>query len=229
MASATPPEDVRKAAAPQSILNANGVAIEVVDPVSKSGDQYTRKVSFTYQNGDRSSCPERPGTGFAKSAVDMLCRISYPDGTESRLFYNGNGQLAAILDPGDELTLLGYSGAGGLLSQIRDATANDSSIVSGTGSDDDPASTRIVYEGAKAKSITLPAPDGVSQSARPSRTYDYLDGKTTVSIAGLPGVSQTVTFDSAWRQTSSSSALGVTTSQQWHPSQALVQSSIVIL
>ena len=225
VASATPPEDVRKAAAPQSILNANGVAIEVVDPVSKSGDQYTRKVSFTYQNGGRSSCPERAGAGFAKAPVDMLCRISYPDGTESRLFYNGNGQLAAILDPGDELTLLGYSGAGGLLSQIRDATANDSSVVSGTGSDDDPASTRIVYEGAKAKTITLPSPDGVSQSARPSRTYDYLDGKTTVSIAGLPGVSQTVTFDSAWRQTSSSSALGVTTSQQWHPAKDLVQST----
>lgn len=225
VASATPPEDIRKAAAPQSILNANGVATEVVDPVSKSGDQYTRKVAFTYQNGDRSACPERPGTGFAKAPVDMLCRISYPDGTESRLFYNGNGQLAAILDPGDELTLLGYSGAGGLLSQIRDATANDSSVVSGAGSDDDPAATRIVYEGAKAKTITLPAPDGVSQNARPSRTYDYLDGKTTVTIAGLPGVSQTVTFDSAWRQTSSSSALGVTTSQQWHPAKDLVLST----
>lgn len=226
VASATPPEDVRKAAAPQSILNGNGVTTEVVDPVSKSGEQYTRKVVFGYQNGDRSSCPERSGAGYAKAPVDMLCRISYPDGSESRLFYNINGQLAAILDPGDELTLFGYDSAGGLLSQIRDATANDSIPVPVVDGGDDPASTRIVYEGVRAKTITLPAPDGVTQAERPSRTYAYLDGKTTVSIAGLEGVSQTVTYDSAWRSTSTSSALGVTTTQQWHPTKDLVLSSI---
>ncbi|KTS62630.1 hypothetical protein NS206_09900 [Microbacterium testaceum] len=223
VASATPPEDVRKAAAPQSILNAKGVATEVVDPVSKSGDQYTRKVSFTYQNGDRSSCPERSGTGFAKAPVDMLCRISYPDGTESRLFYNGNGQLAAILDPGDELTLLGYDGPGGLLSQIRDATANDSIPVPVAAGAADPATTSITYDGSRATGVTLPAPDGVTTSERPSRTYSYGDGRTTVSMAGLPGVSQTVTFDAAWRQTACTSAMGVTTSQEWDPAKDLVR------
>jgi large repetitive protein len=223
VASATPPEDVRKAAAPQSILNANGVATEVVDPVSKNGDQYTRKVSFTYQNGDRSSCPERAGTGFAKAPVDMLCRISYPDGTESRLFYNGNGQLAAILDPGDELTLFGYDSAGGLLSQIRDATANDSIPVPVAAGTADPATTSITYDGSRATGVTLPAPDGVTTSERPSRTYSYGDGRTTVSIAGLPGVSQTVTSDAAWRQTASTSAMGVTTSQEWDPAKDLVR------
>ncbi|MEV7766520.1 PA14 domain-containing protein [Microbacterium sp. NPDC086615] len=221
--SATPPEDVRKAAAPQSILNANGVAIEVVDPVSKSGDQYTRKVSFTYQTGDRSACPERPGTGFAKAPVDMLCRISYPDGSESRLFYNGNGQLAAILDPGDELTLFGYDSAGGLLSQIRDAAANDSIPVPVAAGAADPGTTSITYDGSRATGVTLPAPDGVTTSERPSRTYSYGDGRTTVSIAGLPGVSQTVTFDAAWRQTASTSAMGVTTSQEWDPAKDLVR------
>ncbi|WP_314455390.1 PA14 domain-containing protein, partial [uncultured Microbacterium sp.] len=226
VASATPPEDVRKAAAPQSILNANGVTTEVVDPVSQSGDQYARKVVFGYQNGDRASCSERSGAGYAKAPVDMLCRISYPDGSESRLFYNVDGQLAAILDPGDELTLFGYDSAGGLLTQIRDATANDSIPVPVTDSGDDPASTRIAYEGARAKTITLPAPDGVTQAERPSRTYAYLDGKTTVSIAGLEGVSQTVSYDGAWRSTSSTSALGVTSSQQWHPSKDLVLSAI---
>ncbi len=225
VASATPPEDVRKAAAPQSILNANGVTTEVVDPVSRSADQYTRKVVFGYQNGDRSSCPERSGSGYTKAPVDMLCRISYPDGSESRLFYNVDGQLAAILDPGDELTLFGYDSAGGLLSQIRDATANDSIPIPVVDGGDDPASTRIVYEGARAKTITLPAPDGVTRTERPSRTYTYLDGKTTVAIAGLEGVSQTVTYDTAWRSTSSTSALGVTSSQQWHPTKDLVLST----
>lgn len=225
VASATPPEDVRKAAAPRSILTANGVVTEVVDPVSKSGDTYSRKVVFGYQNGNRSSCPERSGAGYGRAPVDMLCRISYPDGSESRLFYNVNGQLAAILDPGDELTLFGYDSAGGLLSRIRDATANDSIPVPVGDGADDLASTRIVYDGARAKTITLPAPDGMTREARPSRTYTYLDGKSTVSIAGLDGPSQTVTFDGAWRSTSATSALGVTTSQQWHPTKDLVQST----
>nr|WP_244630654.1 MULTISPECIES: PA14 domain-containing protein [unclassified Microbacterium] len=223
VASATPPEDVRKAAAPQPILNANGVATQIVDPVSKSGDQYTRKVVFGYQNGDRSSCPEQSGAGYAKAPVDMLCRISYPDGSESRLFYNGNAQLAAILDPGDESTLFGYDNAGGLLSQIRDATANDSIPVPAAAGADDPASTSINYDGMRATGVTLPAPDGVTAAERPTRRYSYGDGRTTVSVAGLAGVSQTVTYDAAWRQTASTSAMGVSTSQEWDAAKDLVR------
>ncbi|OZD38568.1 hypothetical protein CH252_32015 [Rhodococcus sp. 06-1477-1B] len=226
VASATPPEDVRKAAAPQTILSANGVATEVVDPVSKSGDQYLRKVSFGYQSGDRTACPERPGSGFAKAPVDMLCRLSYPDGTETRLFYNANGQLAAILDPGDELTLFGYDGPGGLLSQIRDATANDSIPLTDVVSSTDAASTTIAYDAARAVSITLPAPDGATSSTRPSRTYGYGNGQTTVTVAGLAGPSQTVSYDGAWRQTASVSALGVTTRQEWDASKDLVRRTV---
>ncbi|MEZ3155338.1 PA14 domain-containing protein [Microbacterium sp. BWR-S6Y] len=224
VASATPPEDVRKAAAPQGVLNANGVTTEVVDPVSKSGDQYLRRVVFGYQSGDRSSCPERSGAGYAKAPVDMLCRISYPDGSQSHLFYNLNGQLAAILDPGDELTLFGYDSAGGLLSQIRDATANDSIPVPAADGDD-PASTLIAYDAGRAKSITLPAPDGRTRTDRPSHTYTYGEGATKVAVAGLEGVSQTVTYDGAWRTTSTTSAMGVTTSQRWHPTKDLVLST----
>ncbi|WP_144785580.1 PA14 domain-containing protein, partial [Microbacterium sp. BH-3-3-3] len=226
VASATPPEDVRKAAAPQTILNANGVATEVVDPVSKSGDQYLRKVSFGYQNGDRTSCPERSSGGFAKAPVDMLCRISYPDGSESRLFYNAIGQLAAILDPGEEFTLLGYESTGGLLSQIRDAGANDSLPLTEAVSSTDAASTSIAYEGTQAVGVTLPAPDGMTASDRPSRTYGYGSGQTTVTVAGLSGPSQTVTYDAAWRQTASTSAMGVTTSQEWDAAKDLVRRTV---
>lgn len=215
VASATPPDDVRKAAAPQTVLNANGVATEVVDPVSKSGDTHLRKVSFTYQDGNRSVCPERAGSGWAKAPVDMLCRILYPDGSESRLLYNTNGQLAGILDPGDELTLFGYDSAAGLLSQIRDSVANDSIPVTSTASVSDPASTTIAYTGMKATSVTLPAPDGVIAAQRPSRAYAYGDGQTTITDAGLTGATQRVTFDAAWRQTSTTSAMGVTSSQVW--------------
>ncbi|MDT0116622.1 PA14 domain-containing protein [Microbacterium sp. PRF11] len=224
--SATPPDDVRKAASPQTVLNANGVATEVVDPVSKSGESYLRKVAFTYQDGNRTVCPERAGSGWAKAPVDLLCRITYPDGTESRLFYNGNGQLAAILDPGDELTLLGYDTTSGLLSQIRDSSANDSLPVTDTAAASDPASTTITYEGLKATSVTLPAPDGKTASDRPSRSYGYGNGQTTITDAGLAGATQTVTYDRAWRQTSATTAMGLSTSQTWDAGKDLVLSKV---
>ncbi|MEV7874681.1 PA14 domain-containing protein [Microbacterium sp. NPDC089188] len=223
VASATPPEDVRKAAAPQALLNADGVTTEVVDPVSKNGDDYLRKIVFGYQNGERSSCPEREGSGYAKAPVDLLCRISYPDGSESRLFYNSDGQLAAILDPGDELTLFGYDSADGLLNQIRDATANDSRPLTDSGRAEDAAVTSITYDGTRAIGVALPAPDGVTAAERPSRSYSYGEGRTTVSVSGLPGPSQTVTYDAAWRQTTSATAMGVTNSREWDANKDLVR------
>lgn len=222
--SATPPDDVRKAAAPQTVLNANGVATEVVDPVSKSGDSYLRKVTFTYQDGNRTVCPERSGSGWAKAPVDILCKITYPDGTDSRLFYNGNGQLAGILDPGDELTLFGYDASAGLLNQIRDSTANDSLPVTDTIATNDPASTTIGYSGNKAVSVTLPAPDGTTTANRPSRSYSYGNGETSTTDAGLTGAIQTAKFDGAWRQTSATTAMGVTTSQIWDAGKDLILS-----
>jgi YD repeat-containing protein len=226
VASSTQPEDVRKAAAPQSVLNGNGVATDIVDPVSLSGSTYLRKVSFTYQNGARTACPERTGTGFAKAPVDMLCRIAYPDGSKSELFYNTNGQLAAIVDPGNAVTLFGYSSAIGLLSQIRGVSSNDSLPVSTTAPASDPAGIGIEYAGTKVSKVKLPAPDGVTAANRPTTTYAYPSaGQTTVSVAGIDGVSKTVAFDSAWRQTSMTSAMGVTTSQAWHGSKDLVLSA----
>ncbi|WP_309733287.1 PA14 domain-containing protein [Microbacterium sp. SORGH_AS_0428] len=226
VASATAPEDVRKSAAPQPILNSNGVATEIVDPVSLSGSTYLRKVSFTYQNGARTACPERSGTGFAKTPVDMLCTIAYPDGTKTELFYNTNGQLAALVDPGNALTLFGYSSDLGLLSQIRGASSNDSLPVSTTAPASDPAGVGIEYAGTKVSKVKLPAPDGLTAANRPTTTYAYVSSEqTTVSVAGIDGVAKTVAFDSAWRQTSATSAMGVTTSQAWHGSKDLVLSA----
>jgi RHS repeat-associated protein len=223
VASATPPEDVRKAAAPQTILNANGVATQIVDPVSKSGSTYLRQISFTYQNADKTACPGQ--RGFAVAPVDMLCQIAYPDGTTTQLIYNTNGQLAQIIDPGDERTLFGYD-TGGLLNQIRDSTANDSLRLSvGAPATNDPASTLITYTGSRVTSVTLPAPDGVTQSARPSRTYGYEASRTSITIAGLTGGVQWAEYDSAWRQTARVSAMGVRTTQTWDPAKDLVFST----
>ncbi|WP_262927647.1 hypothetical protein [Microbacterium sp. NIBRBAC000506063] len=120
--SATAPADAGKPATPIT-KSVNGVVTEILDPVSKDGDTYHRKVTFTYANGTGSNCPTLPGAGYAPAPADMLCKISYPDGAITSLHFNTDGDLAAILDPGEELTTFGYTN--GLLTTIRDSVAAD--------------------------------------------------------------------------------------------------------
>lgn len=228
VASATGPADGQKPAAPVSVLNSTGAVTEIRDRLSYDGTNYTRKVTFTYQNAARTACPELPGTGYAKAPVDMLCVIGYPDGSTSGLYYNVNGQLAALLDPGDELTNFGYDDDEGRLSQIRDSAANDALAAGATESA--ALTTEIEYtEGASGRvtQITLPAPDGASTNLRPSRSYDYdpSSGTTTVDVAGIPEPVRTVSYDNGWRELSNTSAMGVHASQTWASNKDLVLST----
>ncbi|WP_292710650.1 PA14 domain-containing protein [Microbacterium sp. 67-17] len=218
------PPDAQKPATPEILTNANGVVTALRDPVSKNGTGYDRTVQFTYQDGAQTACPEDPGVGYGKAPVDMLCAITYPDGSLTHLFYNTNGQLAQILDPGAEKTLFGYNGDG-LLAQIRDSLANDSNPLASTTTADDPAGIAVTYTSGKVASVALPDPGGVDSSKRPIKTFTYGAGQTSVQVAGLTGTAATVTYDNAWRQTSTTSAMGVTATQTWHPTKDLVLSS----
>lgn len=221
--SATSASDGQKPAAPFPVLDSRGVTTQVNDPLSKSGSTYTRSVVFTYQDAAQTVCPELGGSGYAKAPVDMLCKITYPDSTVTGLYYSATGRLAAILDPGAELTTFGYDTAG-LLSVIRDSLANDAVTAGLTATA--ASTTEIGYTGGKVTNVTLPAPDGTTASARPSKTFTYVDASsTTVQVAGLTGNASTVSYDAAWRQLSATSAMGVTASQEWHPLKDLVLST----
>lgn len=225
VAAVTPPPDAQRPASPEIVTNANGVTTQLRDPVSKTAaGTYERTVSFTYQNGNATACPQQTGRGYAVTPVDLLCVIAYPDGTTTQLFYNGDGQLAQILDPGDERSLFGY-GSDGLLTQIRDSVANDAVPTTGALVVDDPAAIGIAYANGKVASVKLPDPAGIDNAKRPTKSYTYGSGQTTIAVAGLSGTPSTVTFDSAWRQTSATSAMGVTGTQVWHPTKDLVLSS----
>jgi YD repeat-containing protein len=218
VASAVAAQDGQKPAAPESVYT-NGVVTEIKDPVGGG----TRKVTFTYQNGGQTACPELTGSGYAKAPVDMLCKITYPDAAVTNLYYSTVGQLAAILDPGNELTTFGYD-ANGYLASLRDSVANDALTAGLTPS---VASTvEISYTAGKVSTVTLPAPNGTAAADRPSKTFAYpTAGTSTVAVAGLTGNANTVTYDGAWRQLTATSEMGVTTTQEWHPLKDLVLSS----
>ncbi|MDF2582197.1 MAG: hypothetical protein K0R33_840 [Mycobacterium sp.] len=225
VASATIAADGQKPAAPFPVLDARGVTTQINDPVSKDGATYTRTVTFTYQDGNQTVCPQASGAGYAKAPVDVLCRITYPDSSVTELFYNTDRQLAMIQDPGTprETTTFGYSGDG-LLAKIRDSVANDALAAGLT--ETDASTTQITYANGKVATVTLPAPDGTTTTNRPSKTFTYVDGtSTTVQVAGLTGNANTVTYDSAWRQLTAASALGVTATQEWDPAKDLVRSA----
>lgn len=225
--SATPVADARKPAAPVSVLDGNGVTTEINDPASKDGTVYTRKITFTYQHVQANNvmaCPIYIGK-YSSAPMGMLCGIRYPDGTTTRLYYNKEKQLAAIEDPGAELTSFGYDSATGLLASIRDSTANDVAAATGV-TPNNSSTTQITYSNRKVTQVKLPAPNGLTEADRPIKTFAYpAANTTTVQVAGLSGNANTVTYDSAWRQLTSASAMGVTVTQQWHPLKDLVQST----
>ncbi|WP_449648225.1 PA14 domain-containing protein [Rhodoglobus sp.] len=243
--SVTSPADSQKPATPiVHYREGTGQIDRISDPLSEvlpatSPPTYSREVRFAYAGdvvGDvglgitdstdlsGNACPFDSGLDYAEPPANMLCRIIYPGHVEdaddtTRLFYNSNGQLAAILDPGNELSSFGYD-AEGRMSVIRDSLANDW-LAATSNAPAAESTVEIVYDAeGKATSVTLPAPDGTTAGERPKKTFTYDGSSTYVDVDGLVLPSgahaKTVTFDSAWRQLTATSAMGLTASQVWN-------------
>lgn len=250
VASVTSPTDTLKPATPVVSYRANGLVDRISDPLSvNSGSNpatYSREVRFVYSGDTASSvglgtadsnmsgaaCPVP--TGFAAPPAGMLCRIIYPGHVVGQadltsLLYNATGQLARIVDPGDVVTDFSYD-TQGRLTEIRDALANDWLVANPSVTASSAQKTTLTYTAdGKVASATLPAPDGVTGSARPQKTYTYAAGTTYVDVAGLTvpngGHAKTVTYDSAFRQLTSTSAMGVTASQVWNDKDMILSST----
>ncbi|MEO7349632.1 MAG: PA14 domain-containing protein, partial [Terrimesophilobacter sp.] len=240
--SMTSPADSLKSATPiLSYRPGTGQLDRISDPLSKSGTPvtYAREVVFVYAGDSVSSvglgagdtltadaCNVKPG--YSAPPAGMLCRIVYPGHVEgaadtTQLLYNANGQLAAVLDPGEELSSFDYN-AEGRMSGIRNSLASDW-LVANPGGSQTMTMTNFAYDASgRLVGVTLPAPDGATASARPHKTYTYGDGVTYVDVAGLTvpntapsnGHAATVTYDSSFRQLTATSAAGLTGSQTWN-------------
>ncbi|MES2169569.1 MAG: PA14 domain-containing protein, partial [Actinomycetota bacterium] len=237
VATVTPATDSKKAATPVATYRPGTGQVDVItDPLSAAAAQ-KRQVVFAYSgdtavavglgNGDTdgnnaqssgSACSVP--AGFDQPPVGMLCRIIYPGHVEgaadtTELLYS-SGQLAEILDPGYEASSFGYD-SNGRLSRIRNSLANDWLVAPNTSRtpSDANAATITYTDAGLVNTVSLPAPDGTTMSLRPQKTYNYGSGSTTVDVAGQSGHAKTVTFDSAMRQLTATSAMGVTGSQVW--------------
>ncbi|MFI9382107.1 PA14 domain-containing protein [Kutzneria sp. NPDC052558] len=212
--------DSRKPAALQNIYNGDPSRLtQIKDPVSGRAH-----VLHYNRSGDDCYGGATPPAGADTAApAQMLCRISYWDGTESRLWYS-QGRLARIEDPGSEVTDFGYD-AVGLLTSQRTPLVNDWIAA-------DPANragltdirSDISYDSAsgkpKATKITEPAPRSGQPRGATSYRYDPANRTTYTDVAGLSpatGFATRVTYDDADRALSATDSAGRATSQEWSP------------
>lgn len=205
MLSVTSAADDKKAASHRYSYDSAGQLTTVTDPITG------RVVRYRY--GGDSTC-----TSGQNAPAGMLCRLEYPDGSATVLTYDSGGLLVRITDPGTEFTDLAYDSQY-RLTKIRDSLANDWLLADSARPVSSPVTTDVVYDSAgRVSSVTMPAPDGATAGSRPARTYGYNTSTrtTTVTVAGLTGVNQTVRYDEQLRATSVTDATNVTNSTEWN-------------
>ncbi|MCU1471033.1 MAG: hypothetical protein JWQ39_2182 [Glaciihabitans sp.] len=235
----TTPQDGANSAEPVPTYSSAGLLQSLSDPLSLVGATYGRQIQYHYStaiSGGPSACPALSTALLAKFSSPppgMLCEITYPDRSATNLYYDANGQLAEIGDPGNEYTDFGYTQVNGqyLLNYIRDSLANDWLMADSTHNASGPVATSITYDtSGRATSVTLPAPNAVSDP-RPQKTYTYSStpmgtaaGVSYVDVAGLSvpgggasdGHARKVTFNAALQTSSGTTASGLTTAEKWN-------------
>lgn len=182
----------------------------------------------TLRYGGDINCPTEPAAGLTAAPDGMLCQVDYVDfgGTTTDLLYV-NGHLARIVNPGYEITDLGYNAAG-LLVSVRDGLRND---LIATGALNAPQSvnhlTQIGYDtDDRVSSVTAPiAQQGDGSADRVVRRYTYADGQTDVNVDGLAtpaGFFQRAVYDGVGRMTAVTDAAGLTTTYEWDDEDRMV-------
>lgn len=219
--------DDKATAAPQyGYDTTSGRLTTITDPLSG------RVLTLTYAptTGGAGSCPT---TGFSTPPAGMLCKLSYPDGTITSVFYNANGQLARIEDPGAERTDFAYDGSG-RLNKVRDPAAADVVVAPSpyNRADDDTTRTVVTYDGSgRATSVTA-GKANAADTTQPRHSYRYVSSsETRVDVAGITPPSgqdfaRKVTFDQAGRALADTSLDGLTATQQWEAGADRVLASV---
>ena len=220
LGSQTASADSRKPAALQNVYDGATPArlVQIKDPVSGRA----HALHYNRAGDDCYGGATQPQGADALPPAQMLCRVSYWDGTETRLWYTG-GRLSRIEDPGSEVTDYGYNATGQLV-MLRLPTVTDWIAADPTHRRGPDYLTQIDYDSptgkAKVAAITGPSPQlGI---ARPAHTYRYdpANRQTFTDIAGLSpatGFAGKVTYDDADRALAATDGTGKVTAQTWSP------------
>lgn len=212
--------DSRKPAALQQLYDGAPARLrEIRDPVSGR----SHRLHYNRAGDDCYGGQPLPPHVDPSPPSQMLCRVVYWDGSQTRLYYF-QGNLVRIEDPGSEVTDYGYT-ADRVLNGIRDSLILDWAAV------DLPNRQPLLNElfhgiihdstSGKPKAVQVAEPAPAVGQPRPARNYRYdpANRQTFIDHVGLSpatGFHTKVTYDEAERELSTTDATGVTTRQTWN-------------
>ncbi|WP_237047735.1 PA14 domain-containing protein [Lentzea guizhouensis] len=210
--------DTRKPAALQNVYSGSPSRLkEIKDPVSGRA----HRLHYNRTGDDCYGGQAAPAHADPLPPAQMLCRVVYWDGSQTRLFY-AQGRLTRVEDPGQEITDFGFNSYG-LLDNLRDSLAVDwVSADCAARCSSDQANHFVHYYDVTAtkplaRQVFQPKPD---QHDRPRHGYRY-DPANRTSYVDVDGVTPAtgffsrVTYDDAFRLLSTTDATGKTSAQTW--------------
>jgi YD repeat-containing protein len=224
--------DSKKPAALQNIYSGTPSRLtQIKDPVS--GRAHTLYYNTNGTNSCYGGATPPPGTDTTAPA-QMLCRIAYWDGTETRIWYSGQ-TVARIENPGSDDQDYGYTSTTGPLIAVRSSLVNDWIAVDPTNRASRTDILTVLSQDTssgkpKATNVTLPVPDGGTTTPRPAHSYRYdpANRQSFVDVAGLSpasGFFTKVTYDDADRELTTTDATNKTASKTWNTKDQVLTSN----
>ncbi|WP_394616589.1 PA14 domain-containing protein [Lentzea sp. JNUCC 0626] len=217
--SQTAAADTRKPAALQNIYDGSPSRLrEIKDPVSGRA----HRLHYNRPGDDCYGGATPPPDAERLPPSQMLCRVSYWDGTQSRLYYH-RGNLVQVEDPGAELTQFSFT-TNGLLDGLRETVAADWVSKDHANRSNDRANYIVHYydhTAAKpvARQVFQPQVAADVQRTQHIFRYDPAQRTSYVDVVGFSpavGYFTKVVYDDAFRLLSTTDATGrVVTSQTW--------------
>ncbi|WP_245733189.1 PA14 domain-containing protein [Lentzea jiangxiensis] len=217
--------DARKPAALQNVYDGSPSRLkEIKDPISGR----SQKLFYNRPGDDCYAGTTPPPDAEKLPPAQMLCRVEYWDGSQTKLYYY-RGNLVAVEDPGREMTQFSFT-SNGLLDGLRDSRGADWVAQDHANRNTDAANYIVHYYNhtvATPIARTIYQPYTTHGEERGFHSYRYDTGAKTsfVDIAGVnpvSGFSRKVVYDDAFRMLTDTDATGKTTSQTWNAKDQLL-------
>jgi RHS repeat-associated protein len=235
--SVTAPVDDAKPAALQytygSLSGGPSHIVTIADAVDSN-----RKATVYYSS--QSQCGSSPSGFDASAPTNMICALGTNDGRYTYFYYK-SGQLARIVEPGNEITDYTYQPVtvnsvivGYRISGIRDSLANDA-VAAGVRTDDTTTFTELTYDIlGRVKSVKQPA--ATSGATRTEHTIEYLPGAQDKSYFGATqqhitgssepnGYTRRVEYDNLFRTIKDTDIAGLSDKTQYDEYKDMVYST----
>lgn len=210
--------DSRKPSALQNLYNGSPSRLkEIRDPVSGR----SHKLHYNRPGDDCYAGATVPPDAERLPPSQMLCRIEYWDGSQTKLFYH-RGSLVRVEDPGTDVTEFSFT-SNGLLDGLREGKAVDWVAQDPANRNNDRASYIVHYVDHTvpkplARQVFQPKASADVERTRHGFRYDPANRTSYVDADGLSpaiGFVTKVVYDDAFRLLSSTDATGKTASTTW--------------